>query len=267
MRWVRADGLLPPGEHVDDVHGVRRGGDGERGAGERGVAASAARTAGAAVSAEIEPKNDLVSNERMDWLRTLCDDWSSEIGAPFELEHDGVRYIGAISRSALVLLRAEEGETTTRRFAPAKEHALKLLDGIPPRSVDLLHLWLWLAALDTRCPGCGGVGFLSEPGLVAFDVDGNGPVQNLWERCTCQNPGFLFGVPIDRRLLIEKLGILTTHDGRVEVIPNIERRAVGVRSSSSSGTAADWIIILMGVVLAENRDPLTVSNYEVRADA
>lgn len=214
--------------------------------------------------AKTQPKDDLTRNERMDHLRSQCSHWRPHLAETFEIVNKHARYIAATDGYGLVMLRAESGETTARRFDHAAE-AIGAPGEVGWRAVSFLDFWRWLASPGERCGACGGTGYLPMYGYAAFSMEGNGPEHDLFEHCGCLNPGSVFGVTINRRLLLEKIGPLAAPDTGIEVVGNKDTRCVGVRAGmriteGSDLVTPDWLIVVMG--LDQQGDPRTPAFME-----
>ena len=124
-----------------------------------------------------------------------------------------------------------------RRWVPASLAALKAWASAPAHPDESQDCWR-----------CGGTGFM-ESDLVAFDSDGNGPVDDLHERCGCFNglakQGAIDGVMVDRILLRRHLGPLAGEEVTVGVL--VSMKLVFVRGEG-------WLVAIMG--LAKFTPPL-----------
>lgn len=194
-----------------------------------------------------KPIDDLISNERMDWLRTLGCATRAALAYPFEHEIGGHRYIVATDGTAITALAAMPDERTARRFERLAK-AVSLLDGVTWHKVEFLVLWRWLMAWERRCPSCGGLGFQSQPELAAFDRNGDGPATELWQSCGCINPGRMLGVLFDKRRLLTQIGVLSSAGSTIEIAGKPDATAVMARSGSAiDGAPHDWLIVVLGL--------------------
>lgn len=197
----------------------------------------------------------LVSNERTEWLQSLCSSWTPAIAEPFTATLGAVKMIGATNGHGMTLLRAQDDEDAPP-FGRAHE-SLDLLDGAEWRAIQISDLETWAMRYRARCLACGGAGFQKMVGYAAFGPEGEGPEHDVWQKCECDNPGIIEGVPINKRLLLRYFAVLSAPTVEIAKAPTASMFAVRAPSSLGGG-APDWMVLIMGVKTEtgiENFDP------------
>lgn len=203
------------------------------------------------MSETTETKPALVKNERTNWLRTLCASGlractNPEIAEPFSAILGGHRYIGATQGFGITLMLAQQDEDAPV-FVPAEEQIGKLLE-CRWRPAVYRDFFSWLVA-RRWCGACGGVGFQSMPHLAAFGESGSGPYFDNWTRCDCTSSAVAAGVRLDKRRVLEHIGILGAPNQIVELAGSEDGMQLGIRGprNTVNPAARDWIVTVMGL--------------------
>jgi hypothetical protein len=125
----------------------------------------------------------MTAEEKMAWLQTLCskDETRIEIASPFAGHIGDTDYVCATTGHSLTGLVIPEvkartdGPDISAVWNPGDWH-----------TIPMAALREWATAdrkpRGAKCKACGGVGFIPSD-VVAFDEYGDGPIDDLYEKC------------------------------------------------------------------------------------
>src|ERR1700737_2918181 len=152
----------------------------------------------------------MTTEEKLDWLQSLCAHDRKLIATPFSATVDGKRYIAATDGHLAVGL--ELPGVVVRDDGP--DFASVWKPGVwVPADLGWIRNWAYRDRKIDRseCWSCDGEGYVKTT-LIAFDKEGNGPFENLYEKCdeccTGIRPGVIAGVQFNRELVAKAVARL-----------------------------------------------------------
>ena len=122
----------------------------------------------------------MTTEEKLDWLQSLCAHDRKLIATPFSATVDGKRYIAATYGHLAVGL--EVPGVMVREDGP--DFASVWKPGVwVPADLGWIRNWAYRDRKIDRseCWSCDGEGYVKTT-LIAFDKEGNGPFENLYEK-------------------------------------------------------------------------------------